>query len=123
MKEQVEFHGGRLRRKAMFGNDIDDKDLKDSDEGSEGDDDVGDQSFSDSEFSEEDRNEVDMGNVSKWKESLMDRTISKQNNNLMQLVYGKSASTPINEKQGDSEDEESDDEFFKLKGEGNKRRI
>ncbi|KAB5515728.1 hypothetical protein DKX38_026376 [Salix brachista] len=28
MKEQVEFHGGRLRRKAMFGNDIDDKDLK-----------------------------------------------------------------------------------------------
>lgn len=50
----------------------------------------------------------------------MDRTISKQNNNLMQLVYGKSASTPINEKQGDSEDEESDDEFFKLKGEGNK---
>ncbi|KAG5226352.1 ribosome biogenesis protein BMS1 [Salix suchowensis] len=121
MKEQVEFHGGRLRRKAMFGNDIDDKDLKDSDEGSEGDDDVGDQSFSDSEFSEEDRNEVDMGNVSKWKESLMDRTISKQNNNLMQLVYGKSASTPINEKQGDSEDEESDDEFFKLKGEGNKK--
>uniref|UniRef100_A0A6N2LP92 Bms1-type G domain-containing protein n=1 Tax=Salix viminalis TaxID=40686 RepID=A0A6N2LP92_SALVM len=121
MKEQVEFHGGRLRRKAMFGNDIDDKDLKDSDEGSEGDDDVGDQSFSDSEFSEEDRNEVDMGNVSKWKESLMDRTISKQNNNLMQLVYGKSASTPINEKQGDSEDEESDDEFFKLKGEGHKK--
>ncbi|KAF9663177.1 hypothetical protein SADUNF_Sadunf17G0011200 [Salix dunnii] len=129
MKEQVEFHGGRLRRKAMFGNDIDDKDLKcafdfcskDSDEGSEDDDDVGDQSFSDSEFSEEDRNEVDMGNVSKWKESLMDRTISKQNNNLMQLVYGKSASTPINEKQGDSEDEESDDEFFKLKGEGNKK--
>uniref|UniRef100_A0A6N2LU03 Bms1-type G domain-containing protein n=1 Tax=Salix viminalis TaxID=40686 RepID=A0A6N2LU03_SALVM len=93
MKEQVEFHGGRLRRKAMFGNDIDDKDLKDSDEGSEGDDDVGDQSF---------------------------RVFRKteMNNNLMQLVYGKS---PINEKQGDIEDEESDDEFFKLKGEGNKK--
>jgi ribosome biogenesis protein BMS1 len=37
-------------------------------------------------------------------------------------VYGKSASTPINEKQDGSEDEESDDEFFKLKGEGNKVR-
>ncbi|XP_011043597.1 PREDICTED: ribosome biogenesis protein BMS1 homolog isoform X3 [Populus euphratica] len=121
MKEQVEFHGGRLRRKAMFGNDIDDKDLKDSDEGSESDDDVGDQSLSDSEFSEEDRDEEDMGNISKWKESLLDRTISKQNNNLMQRVYGKSASTPINEKQDGSEDEESDDEFFKLKGEGNKK--
>ncbi|KAJ6705866.1 hypothetical protein OIU79_010513 [Salix purpurea] len=80
---------------------------KDFDEESEGYDGVGDQSFSDSEFSEEDRNEVDMGNVSKWKDSLMDRTISKQNNNLMQL--------------GDIEDEESDDEFFKLKGEGNKK--
>lgn len=121
MKEQVEFHGGRLRRKAMFGNDIDDKDLKDSDEGSESDDDVGDQSLSDSEFSEEDRDEEDMGNISKWKESLVDRTFSKQNNNLMQRVYGKSASTPINEKQDGSEDEESDDEFFKLKGEGNKK--
>ncbi|KAL9380352.1 hypothetical protein Peur_026009 [Populus x canadensis] len=121
MKEQVEFHGGRLRRKAMFGNGIDDKDLKDSDEGSESDDDVGDQSLSDSEFSEEDRDEEDMGNISKWKESLVDRTISKQNNNLMQRVYGKSASTPINEKQDGSEDEESDDEFFKLKGEGNKK--
>lgn len=64
--------------------------------------------------------EEDMGNISKWKESLVDRTISKQNNNLMQRVYGKSASTPINEKQDGSEDEESDDEFFKLKGEGNK---
>lgn len=121
MKEQVEFHGGRLRRKAMFGNDIDDKDLKDCDEGSESDDDVGDQSLSDSEFSEEDRDEEDMGNISKWKESLVDRTFSKQNNNLMQRVYGKSASTPINEKQDGSEDEESDDEFFKLKGEGNKK--
>ncbi|XP_061948026.1 uncharacterized protein LOC133671322 [Populus nigra] len=121
MKEQVEFHGGRLRRKAIFGNNIDDKDLKDSDEGSESDDDVGDQSLSDSEFSEEDRDEEDMGNISKWKESLVDRTISKQNNNLMQRVYGKSASTPINEKQDGSEDEESDDEFFKLKGEGNKK--
>ncbi|CAK7322676.1 unnamed protein product [Dovyalis caffra] len=125
-KEQVEFHEGRLRRKAMFGNDIDDKDLKDSDEGSEDDDDVDDQSFSDSEFSEEngddlERNEEDVGNVSKWKESLVERTIPKQNTNLMQLVYGKSAPSPINEGQADSEDDESDDEFFKLKGEGNKK--
>lgn len=66
-----------------------------------------------------------MGNVSKWKESLVERTIPKQHTNLMRLVYGeKSASnrtTPVDEAHHTSEDEESeDDEFFKPKGEGNK---
>lgn len=65
-----------------------------------------------------------MGSVSKWKESLLERTISRQNTNLMQLVYGKSVSmlaSSINEGQNKSEDEESDgDNFFKPKGEGNK---
>lgn len=68
-----------------------------------------------------------MGNASKWKESLGERTVLKRNANLMQLVYGESASkstTSIDEAQGSSQDEESEDdendEFFKPKGEGNK---
>lgn len=63
----------------------------------------------------------DMGNISKWKEFLAERTASRKNVNLMQLVYGKPVSEPSNEKQNSSEKEESeDDEFFKPKGEGNK---
>lgn len=65
-----------------------------------------------------------MGNISKWKESLMERTVSRQNTNLMQLVYGKSTSAStmaMDEAQDSSGDEESDgDEFFKPKGEGKK---
>lgn len=66
-----------------------------------------------------------MGNVSRWKESLVERTIPKQNTNLMQLVYGEGpASRSTNSVDGahhSSEDEGSeDDEFFKPKGEGNK---
>ncbi|KAF8409106.1 hypothetical protein HHK36_005179 [Tetracentron sinense] len=113
LKEQIEFHNGRLRRKAVSGSDVDHSDLKSS---------------SSSEFSAEDeeyRNtEDDMGNTSKWKESLVERTVSRQGTNLMQLVYGKSASksTTSNDKVKDSEDEQSeDDDFFKPKGEGNKK--
>ncbi|KAJ4723621.1 ribosome biogenesis protein BMS1-like [Melia azedarach] len=66
-----------------------------------------------------------MGNVSKWKESLLERTVSRQSMNLMQLAYGKPTSTSAissKEVQDSSEDEESDDdEFFKPKGEGNKK--
>lgn len=63
----------------------------------------------------------DMGNISKWKEFLAERTASRKNVNLMQLVYGKPVSESSNEKQNSSEKEESeDDEFFKPKGEGNK---
>lgn len=65
----------------------------------------------------------DLGNISKWKESLVERTISRKTTNLMQLVYGKTtpiSTTSINEEEG-SEDEESDgDDFFKPKGEGHK---
>lgn len=53
----------------------------------------------------------------------MERAAKKQNMNLMQLVYGKSTSTSNtsgNDLQDDSENEESDDEFFKPKGEGKK---
>ncbi|GKD34756.1 hypothetical protein Tco_1250265, partial [Tanacetum coccineum] len=35
-----------------------------------------------------------MGNASKWKESLIERTILRQTTNLEQLVYGKSETKP-----------------------------
>ncbi|KAG8646425.1 ribosome biogenesis protein BMS1 homolog isoform X2 [Manihot esculenta] len=125
LKEQVEFHDGRLRRKATFGDDMDDQDLMASDDGSEDDDE--DNQYSDSDVSEEDGvdegTDDGLGNVSKWKESLVERTTLRKNINLMQLVYGTSApNAAIIEKQDSIDDEESDgDDFFKLKGEGNKK--
>lgn len=63
-----------------------------------------------------------MGNISKWKESLAERTTSRKTINLMQLVYGNSTSAAkANENHDSSEDEDSDGEdFFKPKGEGNR---
>lgn len=61
-----------------------------------------------------------MGNISRWKESLVERTISRKNTNLMQLVYGKSTSTPT---PSIDQEDSSEDEFFKPKGEGNKVRL
>lgn len=66
-----------------------------------------------------------MGNISKWKESLVERTISRQTTNLMQLVYGKTTSIPttsINEEESSGDEESDGDDFFKPKGEGNKVR-
>lgn len=59
-----------------------------------------------------------MGNVSKWKETLAERAISRQTPSLMQYVYGKSTVSPtsVNEENYSSEDE-SEDEFFKPKEE------
>ena len=56
-----------------------------------------------------------MGNVSKWKESLAERNLSRKTPSLMQLVYGESTinSTTINRENDNSGDEESDDDFFK----------
>ncbi|PIN24705.1 GTP-binding protein AARP2 involved in 40S ribosome biogenesis [Handroanthus impetiginosus] len=130
-KEQIDFNDGRVRRKAVFENEMDIDDPKDSgedddlnpsdnDETVNGDDeDVS--SLSDSSEEEEEDNEDEMGNVSKWKESLAERTASRQNINLMQLVYGKPASKSPNEIKDASEEESEDDEFFKPKGEGNKK--
>ncbi|KAL6957551.1 Glycoside hydrolase 2 (Mannanase, beta-galactosidase) [Sarracenia purpurea var. burkii] len=128
-KEHIEFHHGRMRRKAVFGDDVDHDLMKDlgEDDCAE-DEDTGDRSSSRSDFSDDgedhDADEAEMGNASKWKESLAERTILRQNANLMQLVYGKgatTASTLDDEAQASSEDEESeDDEFFKPKGDGNK---
>ncbi|WCJ43894.1 hypothetical protein M5689_024603 [Euphorbia peplus] len=122
LNQQVEFHDGRLRRKAMFGDDIDDADLMDSDDESE-DENVDVESNSGSDIpeddSEDDETDDGLGNASKWKESLIERTVSRKKINLMQLVYGMPISkTAISEKQNDSTDEDSDgDDFFKPKGE------
>ena len=65
----------------------------------------------------------DMGNISKWKESLAERTVSRQTTNLMQLVYGNSTSiktTSINEEDSSGDEESDGDDFFRPKGEGNK---
>lgn len=63
--------------------------------------------------------EDEMGNISKWKESLLERTTSRQNINLMQLVYGMPGSKSSDDMK-DGDEEESEDEFFKPKGEGKK---
>lgn len=61
--------------------------------------------------------EDDLGNVSKWKESLAERTVSRKNPSLMQLVYGESESTinstSTNEENDSSEDDEGEGDFFK----------
>ena len=65
----------------------------------------------------------DMGNSSRWRESLLERTVSRKNANLMQLVYGTLTpkSLPDTSDQPRSSDDESeDDEFFRPKGEGSK---
>ncbi|KAK4855734.1 hypothetical protein QYF36_010327 [Acer negundo] len=137
LMEHVEFIGGRRRRKAVFLSDGDHGDLKDSDEEDEDDENDEDEDEDDknnvdnrsssSDFSDGEDEGIDdgMGNISKWKESLLERTVLRQSTNLMQLVYGKSVSASaasFNEAQDSSEDEGSeDDEFFKPKGEGNKK--
>lgn len=111
-----------MRRKAVFGDasDIDDlKDIDDNDDDDVEDDGRDGSASSYSESSEDDDNDriradLEMGNVSKWKESLGERTASRQCVNLMQLVYGKVAKTSTASVNG-TVDEESDDEFFKPK--------
>ncbi|KAL7122018.1 hypothetical protein ACP275_01G019700 [Erythranthe tilingii] len=61
-----------------------------------------------------------MGNLSKWKESLSERTAARRKINLMQLVYGKPESKSSDEMKEISDEGSEDDEFFKPKGEGNK---
>ncbi|XP_042478256.1 ribosome biogenesis protein BMS1 homolog isoform X3 [Macadamia integrifolia] len=123
-QEKIEFHNGRLRRKAVSARDVHDGDLKDSDEDEE--DDMDGKSSASSDFSVEDEDDHQTeGNASKWRESLKERAALRQSTNLMQLVYGKStlkSPTSIHEEQASSEDEESeDDDFFRPKGEANKR--
>lgn len=135
-KEHVEFSDGRIRRKAVFGNNVIDADGKDSDgddeehdSDEEEDDQIGETTSvadsSEDDWPDEDMEvEQDMGNASRWKEALLERTVSRQNTNLMQHVYGKSVSnlaSDISELHGTSDDESEDDDFFKPKGEGAKK--
>lgn len=134
-KENVELCDGRIRRKAIFGNDNDieeahsDEDDEENDSDSKEDDQVGEttsgiDSSEDDGADEDMEGEEDMGNASRWKESLLERTVSRQNPSLMQVVYGKSESnlaSDINEQKGSSDDESEDDDFFKPKGEGTKK--
>ncbi|XP_071710161.1 uncharacterized protein [Rutidosis leptorrhynchoides] len=123
VEEEVEFHEGRMRRKAVFGNEseLDDQEATDDDEEAEDEDEDADDNSDDSSDDEDDAEE-NMGNDSKWKESLVERTLSRKTTNLMQLVYGNSetiSNDSIHEEIND--DESDDDEFFKPKGEGNKK--
>lgn len=135
LEEHVEFHNGRIRRKAILGDEDDNVDEQMSDDHDEEDDEEeeddneADEGTSGSDYykddeSDEDMEDEDMGNASRWRESLLKRTVSRQNTNLMQLVYGTSTSnlTPdMSEAQRSSDDESEDDEFFKPKGEGSKK--
>ncbi|KAI5390369.1 ribosome biogenesis protein bms1 isoform X2 [Lathyrus oleraceus] len=124
LNEQIEFHNGRQRRKVFFGNDVGQSDLVDSEEDDEEDEEDGaandNEESSNSESSEEDEadsddetHDDDMGNVSKWKESLSERTLALKPPSLMQLVYGESTNnlTSMNEEIDSSDDEDGD--FFK----------
>ncbi|KAG5536403.1 hypothetical protein RHGRI_023991 [Rhododendron griersonianum] len=127
LKEHIDFHDGRMRRKAFFGDDFGQDHLMDSGDSDGAEDDDPDDRSSHSDSSEDGENyyrdEDEMGNSSKWKESLAERTILRQNANLEQLVYGKSEKMAniSDQAQASSEDEGKDDEFFMPKGEGTKK--
>lgn len=61
-----------------------------------------------------------MGNVSKWKEFLMERTVSRQHRNLMQVVYEEPATVSASVNQGKEQEDSEEEEFFKPKLEGRK---
>ncbi|KAF0913694.1 hypothetical protein E2562_023783 [Oryza meyeriana var. granulata] len=124
LREEPEFCNGRLRRKAVSANFKDD----DDDEGAEEDDidseNSGDDQLSESSVSLDDNEEAldsddETENNSKWKESLLARTLSRQSANLMQLVYGqasKKLDSRTSEGNDSSAEESSDEEFFVPKG-------
>ncbi|XP_047312141.1 ribosome biogenesis protein BMS1 homolog isoform X2 [Impatiens glandulifera] len=146
IKQQSEFSDGRIRRKAVFRDDNDKNDLEDvgegdddedgdasSDPGSEdeedqsNDEDDGDASSDPGSEDEEDQGNDDdeMGEASKWKQFLAEKTSSKKKANLMQLVYGKSSASSdasLNQTEAESEDEGEDNDFFRPKGTEKKRK-
>ncbi|CAH9070002.1 unnamed protein product [Cuscuta epithymum] len=143
-REQIDFHDGRTRRKAIFDDD-DDLDAEDQEDSEELDEEECDDSDNFNETDEESlpdetaqhllkhpanegedffRVENELGNASRWKESLAERASSQQNINLMQLVYGKteaSSTIAFDIEQISEDDESEDDQFFKPKGEGKKK--
>ncbi|MFS7915225.1 putative ribosome biogenesis protein Bms1/Tsr1 [Helianthus anomalus] len=128
IEEEREVRDGRIRRKAVFGNEseLDDQEASDDDDDEETENDNSNyESLSSDEEEEEEEDDIEenMGNASKWKESLVERTISRKTTNLMQLVYGKSETKPDDSSHEDIDADASDedDEFFKPKSEGNKK--
>ncbi|RID48923.1 LOW QUALITY PROTEIN: hypothetical protein BRARA_I05396 [Brassica rapa] len=140
MKQKTEIHGGRLRRKAIFKDEVGESDAMGSDQDDvEGEEDIesdGDEAEDDEEDSVSDSEDLDeddvheaedrvLGNISKWKEPLKEKGREKKPN-LMQIVYGApgpSATTPlISETHAISDDDEESDaeDFFKPKGEQSK---
>ncbi|KAE8806066.1 Ribosome biogenesis protein BMS1-like protein [Hordeum vulgare] len=120
LREEVEFCNGRMRRKAVSANFQDDDD--DADEGSDNEDDSRNEDSDDDHLSEgslssdgsEDLDSDDgTENTSKWKKSLLARTLSRRSASLMQLVYGQ-ASAELDNDSG--EEGSSDEEIFVPKG-------
>ncbi|KAM0867215.1 hypothetical protein ACQ4PT_042141 [Festuca glaucescens] len=122
LREKVEFCNGRIRRKAVSANFQDDNDGDDNDEGSDEDDgyneDSGDDHLSEGSSSSDGSGEAldtddEAENTSKWKKSLLARTLSRRSASLMQLVYGKPSTELDND---NSKEDSSDEEFFIPKG-------
>ncbi|XP_019451232.1 PREDICTED: ribosome biogenesis protein BMS1 homolog isoform X3 [Lupinus angustifolius] len=122
LKEHIEFIDGRRRRGVIFGSGVNQNDLSDLEEenGAASDDVASSESESSKEEEDDDNSDDgpdddDMGNVSKWKESLAERTLSRKSPSLTQLVYGESTVNPtsINNENDNSEDDGSEDDFFK----------
>ncbi|KAK9072741.1 hypothetical protein SSX86_009176 [Deinandra increscens subsp. villosa] len=97
VEEEREFHEGRIRRKAVFGSESGDQEASEEEEETENDNSNSESSSSDEEEEDEEEEEHDieenLGNASKWKESLLERTKSRKTTNLMQLVDEKKKSS------------------------------
>ncbi|KAF8728587.1 hypothetical protein HU200_017852 [Digitaria exilis] len=124
LREELEFCNGRLRRKAVSSNFQDDVDDEGSDKDDSDNEDSGDEEFSGGSASSYDSGEAsdsddETENTSKWKESLLARTLSRRSTSLMQLVYGQSLTkldSVASEENDDSEASGSEEEFFVPKG-------
>ncbi|KAL6660092.1 hypothetical protein ACP70R_002214 [Stipagrostis hirtigluma subsp. patula] len=123
LREEVEFRNGRLRRKAVsanFKDDVDEEDIdEDDNDNVDSDDDLSEGSVSSDDSGEASDSDIETENTSKWKESLLARTLSRWSANLMQLVYGQPSTkfdSATSEANNDSEADSSDEEFFVPKG-------
>ncbi|XP_020113105.1 ribosome biogenesis protein bms1-like isoform X1 [Ananas comosus] len=118
LEEGADFQNGRRRRRAPTPDSKEHNNTEDSEE-----DDGSDQLSVGSESSDL-SSEDDAGNASKWKESLIARTLMRQNGNLMQLVYGQSLSNSAaasqKERESSESDESEDGNFFIPKGQREK---
>ncbi|VAH90663.1 unnamed protein product [Triticum turgidum subsp. durum] len=122
LREEVEFCNGRMRRKAVSAN-FQDVDDDDDDDGSDNEDDSHNEDSDDDHLSEGSLSSDGSGealdsddgaeNTSKWKKSLLARTLARRSASLMQLVYGQ-ASAELDNDSG--EEDSSDEEIFVPKG-------